>query len=104
MTMTMTEPQVAALVRATIARSIGGEVDDVRLESPDRLAFDIAGQAVSGRLRVDEAGSLTFTDDSGQLFVELFRSSGSEPVALRSVRIADEHLEATGTLNLLAGR
>ena len=104
MTMTMTEPQVAALVRATIARSFGGQVGDVRLQAPDRLTFDVSGQTVSGRLRVDEAGNLTFADDSGQLGLELFRSSGAEPVALRSVRVVDDRLEATGTIDLLAGR
>jgi hypothetical protein len=104
MTMTMTESQVGALVRSTIARSFGAQVDDVRLDGPDRLSFELSGQTVSGRLRVDDAGSLTFTDDSGQLSLELFRSAGSEPVALRSVRVADERLEATGTVDLLAGR
>jgi hypothetical protein len=104
MTMTMTEPQVAALVRATIARSFGGEVSDVHLDAPDRLSFDVSGQTISGRLRVDEAGNLTFADDSGRIAMELFRSTGAEPVTLRSVRVADEHLEATGTIDLLAAR
>jgi hypothetical protein len=104
MTMTMTEPQVAALVRSTIAASLGGRVGDVSLDAPDRLTFDISGQTVSGRLRVDDAGNLTFADDSGQLSLELFRATGSEPVSLRSVRVADERLEATGTVDLFAGR
>jgi hypothetical protein len=104
MTMTLTEPDVEGLVRSTIARSFGLDASDVQLASPDRLSFEMSGQSVTGSLRVDERGGLVFTQDSGNLTLDLFRSTPSDPAVLRSVRVEGDSLEVTGTLDVLAGR
>ena len=104
MTMMMSEEDVASLVRSTIARSFGSEADNVNLEAPDRLSFDVSGQPVSGRLRVDESGSLIFREDTGALTLDLFRSSPGDPAVLRSVRVDGETLEVTGTLDVRSAR
>lgn len=104
MTMSLSEAQVGSLVRSTIARSLGADARDVNLDAPDRLTFDLQGEPVGGRLRVDEAGTLVFTEDRDTLTLELFRSDPGEPVALRNVRVQGETLEVTGTVDLLEAR
>jgi hypothetical protein len=105
MTMSLSEEDVASLVRSTIARSFGSEADNVDLEAPDRLTFDVSGQPVAGRLRVDEDGSLVFREDRGALTLDLFRSSPDDAAVLRSARVVDdETLEVTGTLDVRAAR
>lgn len=104
MTMTLSEDDVGAIVRSTIARSFGLEATDIALQAPDRLTFRIGGEALGGRLRVDETGGLVFTEDRGQITLDLFRSTPSDPAVLRSARVEGDSLEVTGTLNVLAQR
>lgn len=104
MTMTLSEDDVAAIVRSTIARSLGLEATDVVLDSPDRLTFRMGGETIGGRLRIDETGGLVFTEDRGQITLDLFRSTPSDPAVLRSARVEGNSLEVTGTLDVLAER
>ncbi|MBM4409023.1 MAG: hypothetical protein FJ038_10605 [Chloroflexi bacterium] len=104
MSMTLSEDDVAAIVRSTVARAFGLEATDVTLQSPDRLTFRTGGESIGGRLRVDGSGGLVFTDDRGQITLDLFRSTASDPAVLRSARVEGGSLEVTGTLNVLADR
>lgn len=104
MTMVLSEDDVASLVRSTVARSLGVEATDVSLEAPDRMSFRIGQERVAGRLTIRPDGTLAFIEDRGQITLDLFRSSPSDPAVLRSLRVDGDRLEVTGTLDLLAPR
>lgn len=95
---TIPPASVEGVVALAIERTFGTRGASVRLVSPDRLSFALAGRQVEAVVSVGASGSLVASAPIGAL--ELVPASAFRPLRVTNARVAGGALVLTGTLDL----